>query len=148
MTVSVPEVPRAELAEEIARAARTREAQPDFPAGRIARIRGLASRLGATDAEPGDLRHAAVLLERQATIDLQVPTASQVPGVRIVKRAIKALVVWYLRFLGAQITAFGQATARFGVMVASRVDDLDARVGALEERLDRLEGDGNAKGGS
>lgn len=140
MTMPVADIPRAGLAEEIARAAAAREAEPGFPKARIDRIRSVATRLGAAEVDPGDLRHAAVLLERQATVDLEVPTASQVPGVAFVKRGVKALVVWYLRYLGAQITAFGQAVARFGVMVASRVDDLDARVDDLDERVRRLEG--------
>jgi hypothetical protein len=142
MTTPVADLPRQWLADEVARAAAARETEPGFPTDRIGRIRAIAARLGATDVDPADLRHAALLLERQATVDLEVPTASQAPGVALVKRAVKALVVWYLRFLGAQITAFGQATARFGVMVASRVDDLDARVTDLDERVRKLEGRG------
>ena len=139
MTMPVADSPRPGLADEIAREAAAREAEPAFPAARIGRIRALAGRMGADAADAGDLRHAAVLLERQATIELEVPTASQVPGVRLVKQAVKALVAWYLRFFGAQITAFGQATARFGVMVASRVDDLDGRIAELDERVRQLE---------
>ena len=78
-------------------------------------------------------------MERQATIDLQVPTASRVPGVSLVKRSLKKLMIWYLRFLGHQISAFGQATARFGVTVANRVDALDADVAELRTRVEALE---------
>lgn len=139
-TESLPLVlPRAGLAAEIADAATARSAEPDFPVSTIARIRTAAGRLAASEFRPDDLRHAALLLERQATIDLQVPTASRVPGVSLVKRTIKKLMIWYLRYLGHQISSFGQATARFGVTVANRVDELEAEVADLRERVARLE---------
>lgn len=134
-----PVLPRAALADEIAAAAAEQAATPDFPAGRVQRIRAAAGRLAAGEFRPDDLRHGALLLERQATIDLQVPTASRVPGVSLVKRVLKALMIWYLRFLGHQISAFGQATARFGVTVANRVDGLDADVADLRARVEALE---------
>ncbi|MEA3076262.1 MAG: hypothetical protein QOF60_1170 [Actinomycetota bacterium] len=132
-------LPRRALADEVVAAAAAREADPAFPAARLARIRAAAARLAASEYRPDDLRHAALLLERQATLDLQVPTASRVPGVSQVKRVLKALMIWYLRFLGHQITAFGQATARFGVTVANRVDAVEADVADLEARVARLE---------
>lgn len=139
-TDSLPLVlPRAGLAVEVADAAAARAAEPDFPGATIGRIRAAASRLAASEFRPDDLRHAALLLERQATIDLQVPTASRVPGVSLVKRSLKKLMIWYLRYLGHQISSFGQATARFGVTVANRVDELEAEVAELRERVARLE---------
>ena len=139
-TDSLPLVlPRAGLAAEVADAAAARAAEPDFPGTTIDRIRAAASRLAASEFRPDDLRHAALLLERQATIDLQVPTASRVPGVSLVKRSLKKLMIWYLRYLGHQISSFGQATARFGVTVANRVDELEAEVAQLRERVARLE---------
>lgn len=139
MPVPVEPLPRAALVAEITAAAREREASSGVPSGRFVRIRNAAARLGATAVDARDIRHAAVLLERQASIDLEVPTASRVPGVRLVKGALKKLMIWYLRFLAAQITAFGQATARFGVTVASRIDELEAEVAELRERVAQLE---------
>ena len=139
-TESLPLVlPRAALAAEITEAASARAADPEFPTAAVARIRAAAARLAASEFRPDDLRHAALLLERQANLDLQVPTASRVPGVSLVKRALKQLMIWYLRYLGHQISAFGQATARFGVTVANRVDELEAEVADLRERVARLE---------
>ena len=139
MPASAQPLPRAALADEISRAAAERQATPDFPASRIARIRNAAAKLGAASVEPGDIRHAALLLERQANVDLEVPTASRVPGVHLVKQVLKKLMIWYLRFLAVQISAFGQATARFGVTVASRIDELEAEVAELRERVAKLE---------
>ena len=139
-TESTPLVlPRADLAAEIAAEAAARSAEPDFPTATISRIRSAAGRLAASEFRPDDLRHAALLLERQADLDLQVPTASRVPGVSLVKRTLKKLMIWYLRYLGHQITSFGRATARFGVTVANRVDELEAEVADLRERVARLE---------
>lgn len=132
-------LPRAALAADIAAEARRREAEPAFPAARIHRIRAAAARLAATEVDPADIRHAALLLERQASIDLQVPTASRVPGVHLVKRVLKALMIWYLRFLAAQISALGHAVARLGIVVANRVDVLESRIAELEERVRELE---------
>ena len=139
-TESLPLVlPRAGLAAEIAEAAAARAGAPEFPVSKIARIRAAAGRLAASEFRPDDLRHAALLLERQATIDLEVPTASRVPGVALVKQSLKKLMIWYLRYLGHQMSSFGQATARFGVTVANRVDELEAEVADLRARVARLE---------
>jgi hypothetical protein len=136
---ATPVLPRAALADEIASAAKARSAGAGFPASKVDRIRAAAGRLAASEFRPDDLRHGALLLERQATVDLQVPTASRVPGVSLVKRVLKALMIWYLRFLAHQISAFGQATARFGVTVANRVDALDGDVAELRRRVEALE---------
>lgn len=136
---SASALPRADLVAEIRDAVAGRERDADFPADRIARIRAAAARLAASDYRPDDLRHAALLLERQATLDLHVPTASQVPGVALVKQVLKKLMIWYLRFLGHQISAFGQATARFGVTVSNRVESIESDVAELERRVAALE---------
>lgn len=132
-------LPRAELAEVIAATAAERAAAPNFPAKRISRIRAAGARLAASEFRPDDLRHGALLLERQATIDLEVPTASRIPGVSLFKRSAKLLMIWYLRFLAHQISAFGQATARFGVTVANRIEGVEADLADLTERVARLE---------
>ena len=139
--VARDDLPRAALASEVVDAAAALEAGEDFPRDRMARIRAAAGRLAASEFRPDDLRHAALLLERQATLDLEVPTASRVPGVALLKRTLKTLMIWYLRFLGHQLTSFGQATARFGVTVANRVDGLEAEVADLRARVERLEAD-------
>lgn len=137
---SSPKVlPRADVAAEIAAAASERAAAPGFPVVKLARIRAAAARLAAGEYRPDDLRHGALLLERQATIDLQVPTASRVPGVSLLKQTLKKLMIWYLRYLGHQISAFGQATARFGVTVANRVEGVEADLAELQARVVRLE---------
>ena len=134
-----PPLPRAGLVAEITAEARRRAREPGFPAARVERIRTAAARLAAGDIDPADIRHAALLLERQASVDLEVPTASRVPGVHLVKRTLKALMIWYLRFLAAQISALGHAVARMGIVVATRVDQLDERIAELEERVRQLE---------
>lgn len=132
-------LPRADLVTEIAAGAARRESDPDFPTARISRIRAAAARLAASEFRPDDLRHGALMLERQANIDLQVPTASRIPGVSLFKRSLKKLMIWYLRFLAHQISAFGQATARFGVTVANRIEGAETDLADLTARVARLE---------
>jgi hypothetical protein len=139
MSASAPFLPRAALTDDIERQAADRASRPDFPGAQLARIRNAAAKLGASTVGPGDLRHASLLIERQANIDLEVPTASRVPGVHVAKRMLKKLMIWYLRFLAAQVSALGHATARFGVTVASRIDELEAEVEDLRARVARLE---------
>ncbi|MBW3555895.1 MAG: hypothetical protein KY454_03045 [Actinobacteria bacterium] len=136
---AAPVLPRPELRAEIVEAAAARSAECGFPSEQLARIRTAAARLSPDQSPAGDLRQAALLLERQAVLDLEVPTASVVPGVALIKLVLKKLMIWYLRFLGHQITSLGQATARFGLAVASRVDGVEAEVAVLQERVSRLE---------
>ena len=133
------DLPRADVRLAIAESAAALEQSPTFPREVVERARAAARRLAATEIGPDDIRHAAVVLEAQASIDLQVPTRSRVPGVSLVKRVLKKLMVWYLRFLATQITALGQATARLGVTIANRIDGLEAEVHSLEERVVALE---------
>lgn len=126
-------------ADDIAAAARQREASPDFPAMLASKVRAATSRLSATAVRPDDIRHASVLVERAAGIDVQVPTASQLAPMSYAKRLIKRAIFFYVRFLGDQISLLGHAAARLGFSVAERVDGLDAEVAALEARIAVLE---------
>jgi hypothetical protein len=127
------------LHREIEAAAAALTEAAEFPAARVLRVRAAAARMAASEFRADDLRTAALFLERSATIDLQVPTSSRVPGASLVKRVLKKLMIWYLRFLGHQVTAFGQATARFGVTVANRVDGVETDVAELKADLARLQ---------
>ncbi len=116
--------------------------------GELDRIRAATARLGATDIDPDDPRAALALLESQVEVDVDVPTASRMVGVAFVKRAIKRLVGWYLRYIGHQVTLAGQAMVRLGTTLVDRTESLERSVAAnsraieeLDARLARLEHD-------
>lgn len=138
------------VAEEVRAEAERLAADPGFPAAYLARVRAAAARLAVTDGVQDDVRSAALLLEQQAVIDLEVPVASRTLPQRLVKQVVRKLVGWYVRFLGHQVGILGQATARFALLVAERLDRVEAaqtaateaqaaRLAALESRVAELE---------
>jgi hypothetical protein len=120
--------------------------------GYLERVRELAGRLAARDTDQTDLQAALSAVDDLAVIDLEAPTISRIPLARWVKKSVKALVAWYLGYFGRQLTAFGQAVANLGTILAERTDHLEeetaglgAQLASLRQRVERLEqrgGDG------
>jgi hypothetical protein len=115
-------------------------------AGYLAQIRLVTSRLGRR-GRVDDAREALVDLGDVTVIDTDVPTVSPRRRVRFVKRQVKALIGWYLRYLAQQTTVLGQATARLGTALVDQADRLEgtttglaAELARLQERVERLEG--------
>src|SRR5579871_1681259 len=107
--------------------------------GELDRIRAATARLGATDIDPDDPRAALALLESQVEVDVDVPTASRMVGVAFVKRAIKRLVGWYLRYIGHQVTLAGQAMVRLGTTLVDRTESLERSVAANSRAIEELD---------
>lgn len=138
------------VAEEVQAEAERLAAEPGFPTAYLAHVRAAAARLAVTQGVQDDVRSAALLLEQQAVIDVEVPVASRTLPQRLVKQVVRKLVGWYVRFLGHQVGILGQATARFALVVAERLDRVEAaqtaaaeaqaaRLAALESRVAELE---------
>ena len=138
------------VVDEVLTEARARQAAPGFPHDALARIRSATGWLSADDPAPDDVRFAALILKRQAGVDLEPPVESRSWPQQLVKKIIRRLVGWYVRFLAQQLYALGQAATRLGLAVAQRTESLQAQVdgdraavdGRLEElsaRLARLE---------
>ena len=119
----------------VLQAAETRLAE--LAPGYLGTVRSAAGRLGVRDTST-DTRAAVVAIEELSVIDLDVPTGSRIPSARYAKRAIKKLVAWYLGYFGRQITAFGQAVANLGSMLVDRTDRLEGDGKALAGRVDQL----------
>ncbi len=66
--------------------------------------------------------------DRAAFMDIDVPVASNTPGVSKVKKIIRSLTAWYLNYLLQQITNF---TANLMQLIAA----LDLRIKSLEDRI-------------
>lgn len=138
------------MAEDVRAEAERLAREPGFPADYLARVRTAAARLAVTEGVQDDVRSAALLLEQQAVIDVEAPVASRTLPQRLVKLLVRKLVGWYVRFLGHQVGILGQATARFALMVAGRLDRMEAaqaaeraamaaEIAALQARVAELE---------
>ena len=130
------------VVDEVVAEARSRQAAPDFPHETVARIRVATGWLAAAEGASDDVRFAALALQRQAGVDLEAPVGARSWPQRLVKRLVRRLLGWYVRFLSQQISALGQAAARLGLAVAQRSEALQAQVAgdraAVEGRLDDL----------
>jgi hypothetical protein len=120
----------ATLADEVRAEADRLVAESGFPAAYLARVRTAAARLAVTEGVRDDVRSAALLLEQQAVIDVEAPVASRTLPQRLVKQLVRKFVGWYVRFLGHQVGILGQATARLGLVVAERLDRMEAEQSA------------------
>ncbi|HLH47655.1 MAG TPA: hypothetical protein VKV25_10870 [Acidimicrobiales bacterium] len=108
--------------------------------------RRVAARIARRD--PGGVRTSvafARVVER-SRLDLGAPIASRLPGVRLVKGTVRALIRWYLRWIDDQINGLVRALLVAHDAVAARVETLEERAGrtgeqvrALEGRVERLE---------
>jgi hypothetical protein len=123
------------VADEVRAEAERLAAGAGFPAAFVARVKAATGRLAVTEGGRDDVRSAALLLEQQATIDVEAPVASRTLPQRLVKQAVRKLVGWYVRFLGHQVGILGQATGRFALAVAERLDRLEAAQSAEREAM-------------
>lgn len=112
----------------------------------VEKARMAARRISSPQASPEDLRQVAQAVREVAGFDVEVPTASQRREWELVKVGVKRLSVWYMRYLAQQLNEFGARVARMGDALALRTErlergseELEARIGAAEERLARLE---------
>jgi hypothetical protein len=112
----------------------------------IEKVRQTTKRLSAREPAPEDLSGAVQAVRDVATFDVEVPVASRRRELELVKTGVKRLSVWYMRYLAEQLNAFGKSVSDLGDALAKRTDSLAAvsdglavRLGAVEERLKRLE---------
>lgn len=105
--------------------------------GRVAEIEA-AVRRRASGVAGGSLRTELAHLEAAARIDLDVPTASRVPGAAGVKLGVKRLVGFYLNHIGQQVIVMGQAMVRLGRATAGEVARLDDEVRSLRHEVEEL----------
>ncbi len=114
---------RIDIEQEVARL----RAEGKYPPSLLAKVRAVYNATLPTGAAGGakDFRSSFRLLDRNAYIDIYVPTDSRKPGVALVKRTIRSLVAWYLTYITQQFNNF-----------ASRLMHV---IGILDARLSRLE---------
>src|SRR4051812_4065355 len=87
---------------------------------------------GATG--PG-LEAALARAERAAVIDPVGPVASRIPGVALLRRALRKLLAFYVEHVVRQVTAFGVMIVRAVRVLGDRVDAIEARSPVTDPRL-------------
>lgn len=106
---------------------------PGFPAEQLEAIDAAVRRrtVRASTAGLGDRLRA---LESAADIDTDPPVASDHRGGRGVKVAVAKVTGWYVGHVATQARDLGVATAQAVRALIARVDELDRRIEAVEER--------------
>ncbi|HZD64972.1 MAG TPA: hypothetical protein VE152_02610, partial [Acidimicrobiales bacterium] len=69
-------------------------------------------------------------VEEASYVDLEVPTASRVPGGSRAKALLRSLMAWYLNYLADQVNRFAATTLRALRLLEARVADLEEEAGA------------------
>ena len=112
----------------------------------LEKIRQATRRLSYREVAAEDPRAALQALRDVTHFDLEVPTASNRREVELLKTGVKRVLAWYMRYLAVELNNFAAATTRLAEMVVERGEKLEAgagelevRLGALEERVRRLE---------
>jgi hypothetical protein len=131
---------QAEINEEVKR----RRAAGDFPPGLERELDAVFARYAPAGASD-DFDEVISQAETQSFIHADVPTLSNVRGVSQVKRVLRKVMAWYMRFITTQITAFAGAITRAVKLLGARVDNLETitvRAGerTLNEVQDRRSG--------
>lgn len=141
MTESAPSPPLDHGAFHVAVAAHlaTDRADPSWPAAELDHIEACLHRRTRRSAASNLAAHLRAL-EDAADIDIAPPTASSRAAGRGVKVAISRATGWYVGHIAAQLRHLGIATSRAVRASAVRVDELDQRVTALEERAQAEDG--------
>jgi len=112
----------------------------------IEKVRQTTRRMSAREPAPDDLGGAVQAVRNVANFDVEVPVTSRRRELELVKTGVKRLSLFYMRYLAEQLNAFGKSVSDLGDALAKKTealasvsDDLAVRVGAVEERLKRLE---------
>ncbi len=112
----------------------------------LEKVRLATRRLAYRVPAPDNLADALQSLRDVSLFDVEVPTAANRREVELLKTGVKRLLTWYMRYLAVQLNNFSAATARVAEVLAGRTErmekgavELEARLGALEERVRRLE---------
>jgi SAM-dependent methyltransferase len=111
---------QAEIAEEV----RHRRATGDFPPGLERELDAMFAKYAPAGASD-DFDDVLAAAETQSFIHADVPTASRRPPLAFVKRALRKVMAWYVRFVAQQVTAFAGSITRAVSLLGHRVDVLE-----------------------
>ena len=111
-----------EIDEEVA----ARRASGDFPPGMERDLDLIFARFAPAMTSGDDLDALIEQADRGAFVDVDVPTGSRLPAVSIVKKVLRKLMSWYLRYVTQQVSVFAGSTVSAMRLIGKRVDALEA----------------------
>jgi hypothetical protein len=133
MDDDAPPLDFARLTAEINAEVRRRRSAGDFPPGLERELDALFARY-APASTGADFDEVAERAERTSFVHADVPTESNQAVLGLVKRILRPLMAWYVRFLAQQVTAFAGAITRAVRLLGRRVDALEAVTVRAAER--------------
>jgi hypothetical protein len=119
---------RAEIDEEV----RRRRASGDLPAQLESELEQLFLQHAPTGSTRQELQEVLRLVDGAAFIDPVVPVESSRPGGAAVKKSLRSLNFWYLRFVTHQVSKFAQAVSRSLHILDQQMSELADKVEAVE----------------
>jgi hypothetical protein len=103
---------------------RRRRASGDFPPGLERELDTLFAHYAPAGAG-GNFDEVMERAEQASFVHADVPTASNRPALAYVKRALRSVMAFYLRFLAQEVTAFAGAITRAVRLLGQRVEALE-----------------------
>lgn len=124
MTIDHPRL-LAEIDEEVAR----RRASGELPADFERELDLVFARHAPVHAIGDDFGQVLERAEQSTFIDVLAPTESALPVVPHVKRLVRKAIIWELRYVAQQVSAFATASARALRLLGERVERLERSAG-------------------
>jgi methyltransferase family protein len=87
------------------------------------------ARYAPVRALDGDFDQVVERAEQSTFIDVLAPVASSRPGIPFVKRVIRKVFVWIIRYVAQQASAFNETITRAVRLLGNRVEALEEAVG-------------------
>lgn len=120
---------------EIEEEVRARRASGEIPPDLERELDLVFARFSPTPASTDGLEGVIQAAEAAAFVDVDVPTGSRFPGVSPVKRTLRKLTEWYMRYLAQQVSAFATSTVAGLRLLHGRVEKLEAALPAADPRV-------------
>lgn len=121
-----------EIEDEVAQ----RRASGDIPPELERELDVIFARFAPPAFSGDDLDAVLVAAEQASIVDVDVPTGSNMPGVAYLKRGLRKLMEWYLRYLAQQVSEMATSWAAALKVLAGRVKALESAV--VEHPLEDL----------
>lgn len=115
----------AEIEDEV----RRRRESGDLPPHLERELDMVFARYAPVHAIDGDFAQVLERAQQATFVDVLAPVASSRPGVPFVKRVVRKVVLWIVRYVAQQVSGFAEAITRAVELLGRRVDDLEQAVG-------------------